>query len=242
MIPPLVDALRDPESRVRGKAARALGEVGEAARHALPQLIQLLDDEEEEDKALAEIAEAIADLAGAREAAPTLLRLLTDGADEVREAAAAALERADLSGLDIEGQLRACLADESPLVRTRVCWSLWRLTKEAGEMIHPLLTAMQDERARLDAARLLCWLKNQALAALPQLLALRDDTNWAVRIQAVRATIHIPCSDEVASPVLEALRDDPIEVVRTYATGELERRRQAGQISSANAVPQEGSL
>jgi hypothetical protein len=76
----------------------------------------------------------------------------------------------------------------------------------------------------MDAARLLCWMKDQAAAALPQLLALRDDTNWGVRLQAVRATIHIPCSDEVALPVLESLRNDPHEVVRSYVAGELKKR------------------
>src|SRR5262249_41812088 len=229
MIAPLVDALRDPEGRVRGKAARALGGVGEAARHALPQLIELLADDEEEDGARAEIAEAVAELGGAREAAPVLLRLLQDGADEVREAAGAALEKADLSGLGVEGQLRGCLGDESPVVRTWACWSLWRLTKEAGELLPLLLAAMRDERARLDAARLLCWMKEQAATALPRLLALRDDPNWGVRLQAVRATIHIPCCDEGALPVLEALRDDPHEVVRSYVAGGGEERGRAAR-------------
>jgi HEAT repeat protein len=233
MIPPLVDALRDPEGCVRGKAARALGGVGMPdARHALPRLIELLADDEEEDGARAEFAYAVAQLGGVREAAPVLVRLLRDGSDVVREAAGAALERDDLSGLGVESQLRACLADESPLVRTWVCWSLWRLTKEAGEFIPLLLAAMRNERARMDAARLLCLMKEQAVAALPQLLALRDDPNWGVRLQAVRATINIPCSDELALPLLESLRADPHEVVRMYVVDELKKRGRAEQAAA----------
>jgi len=227
MIGPLVDALRDPEGRVRGRAARALGGVGAAARRALPELIELLADDEEEDGARAEIAWAVAELGAAREAAPVLLRLLRDGAGDVREAVGAALDKADLSGLGVEVQLRACLRDESPVVRTWVCWSLWRLTKAAGELIPLLLAALRDERARMTAAQLLCSMKEQAVAALPQLLALHDDPNWGVRLQAVRATIHIPCSDEVALPLLESLRYNPNKVVRLYVEGELKKRGRA---------------
>jgi HEAT repeat protein len=224
MIEPLVDALRDPQSRVRGMAARALGAVDEAARHALPQLIELLTGDDEEDDARVRIAAAVTELGGAREVAPVLVRLLRDGSDEVREAAGAALEKVNLSGLGVEDQLRDCLTDESPVVRTLACWSHWRLTREADNLVPLLLVALQDERARMDAARLLCWMKEQAEPALPQLLALRDDPNWGVRLQAVRAITHIPCDDELALPVLEALRDDPDEVVRLHVAEELMKR------------------
>jgi HEAT repeat protein len=220
----LIDALRDPEGRVRGRAAMALGEAGEAARYALPRLIELLADDEEEDGARAQIANAVADLGGAREAATILLRLLRTGADEVREAAAVALQRAVLSGLGVEGELRAGLSDESLVVRTWVCWSLWRLTRQGGEFIPLLLTALREERTRLDAARLLCWMKDQARAVLPELLALRDDSDWMVRLQAVKATLLVPCSNEVALPVLESLLDDPHKVVRSFVAGALKER------------------
>jgi HEAT repeat protein len=214
-----------------------LSEVGKAARHALPQLIQLLADDEEEDGARAKITEAVAQLGGARDAAAVLLRLLRDGADQVREDAGAALQKTDLSGLGVESQLRACLDDASPVVRTWVCWSLWKLTKEAREFVPLLLAAMRDERARMDAARLLCWMMEQAVAALPQLLALRNDTWWAVRLQAVRATMLIPCSDEVALPVLEALRDDPHKVVRSYVASALQKRGRAEPSAGDDEVP-----
>jgi HEAT repeat protein len=223
----LVGALGDPEARVRGQAARALGAASESARHALPRLVELLSDDAEGWAALAGYAAAVGDLGGAREAATALLLVLRAGDGEAREAAAAALAKADLTGLGAEADLTACLADGSGVVRTWACWCLWKLTGQAGNLVPILTEALQDGRSRLDAARLLCRMRGEAAAALPRLLALQGDPDRCVRLQAVRATIHLPCPDGAALPVLEALRDDPSGVVRSYAADGLARRGRA---------------
>jgi HEAT repeat protein len=43
-VPALVDALRDPDWRVRRSAARALGQIGPAAEAAVPALIDVIRD------------------------------------------------------------------------------------------------------------------------------------------------------------------------------------------------------
>jgi HEAT repeat protein len=226
----LLDVVLADRAKVRRPAAiaLALAAATEGVIDAFPHLPDRLAGHGPARKARPELSNAVWYLAGLRQAVPFLCRMLRAGSRPVREAASAALERTDLSGRGVEGELRAGVSDESPVVRTWVCWSLWRLTGGAGELVPVLLKALADEQARVHAARLLCRMKGEASEALPHLLQLLDDPMWQARLQAVRATMHIPCGDELALPVLEALRSDEHVAVRGYAEHALKDRGRGG--------------
>jgi HEAT repeat protein len=88
------EALRDPCFTVRCSAARALGELGEGARQAVPDLIEALADPEPG------VRDAVAASLGAlgrtaKLAVPFLAEALHDPNRFVRQAAARALEQID---------------------------------------------------------------------------------------------------------------------------------------------------
>jgi HEAT repeat protein len=89
-----VEALRDPCFTVRCSAARALGELGEAAREAVPDLIEALADPE---PGVRDAAAAALGALGrtAKLALPFLAEALHDPNRFVRQAAARALEQID---------------------------------------------------------------------------------------------------------------------------------------------------
>ncbi|MFC2146834.1 M56 family metallopeptidase, partial [Acidobacteriota bacterium] len=83
-----MELLKSPSARVRGRAANALGELGD--RQAVPELIKLLRDENALVREHA--ASALRDL-GDRRAVPALIETLKDEDTVVREHAATALGR-----------------------------------------------------------------------------------------------------------------------------------------------------
>ena len=88
------EALRDACFTVRCSAARALGEMGEAARAAVPDLIEALADPEPGVRDA--VAAALGALGGtAKLAMPFLAEALHDPNRFVRQAAARALEQID---------------------------------------------------------------------------------------------------------------------------------------------------
>jgi HEAT repeat protein len=83
-----------------------------------------------------------------------------------------------------------------------------------------------DHFDRAEAARLLVNMQNEALKALPALLALHNDPWYHVRIQVPRAIIHMDVRPDEATDVLNCLLDDEDETVRLYAE---EAQRVLGQ-------------
>ena len=76
---------------------------------------------------------------------------------------------------------------------------------------------------RSQAARSLVNRKEQPAVVWPALLAARADDCWMVRMQVPRAAVHLGILPEQAVPVLEALLDDPSDIVQGYAAWALER-------------------
>jgi HEAT repeat protein len=88
----LIAALKDPDGRVRGLAAQAIGEIGPRAALAVPNLVALLADPDEGSRNSACIG-----LAGigpaARAALPALQRSLRDPSVDVRRFAQQAIDK-----------------------------------------------------------------------------------------------------------------------------------------------------
>ncbi|NOZ29360.1 MAG: tetratricopeptide repeat protein, partial [Chloroflexi bacterium] len=123
-------------------------------REAIPALIQLLQDENEDVRRAT--AEALGKLK-AREAIPTLIQLLQDEAWPVRQAAAEALGK--LEAREAIPALIQLLQDEAGFVRRATAEALGKL--KAREAIPTLIQLLQDED------RDVRWAAAQALTALP---------------------------------------------------------------------------
>lgn len=136
-----------------------------------------------------------------------------------REQAARELPNVDGKKLARYANTRNALTDDSDLVRVTVARMLWDSESNVTDTI-PILVGVLTNRSseqRLDAARLLCRMKQLARVALPSLIALRDEAEWTLRLQAVRAVRMIAKGDEFALDVLTALSKDTNQFVAREA-------------------------
>jgi len=119
-------SLKSPEVPVRASAARILGELGGAARPALPDLLAALADENRDVRLSA--ATAIGMIGPpAPDAVPPLVGLLKDREWQVRRAAATALGR--LRDKSAEEPLKAARKDTNRSVKDAAKRSLDQLKK-----------------------------------------------------------------------------------------------------------------
>jgi len=122
----LAVSLKSPEVAVRASAARILGELGGAARPALPDLIATLADESRDVRQSA--ATSIGQVGPpAPEAVPPLVGLLKDREWQVRRAAAVSLGR--LQDKSAEEPLKAARKDTNKNVKDAAKRSLDQLKK-----------------------------------------------------------------------------------------------------------------
>jgi HEAT repeat protein len=93
-VPPLIEALKDSDAKVRRTAARALGKFGKGAKNALPPLIAALNDSDDMVKLMA--ADAVGNFGfEAKAAIPALTAMYKSPNGDLRANAANALKRID---------------------------------------------------------------------------------------------------------------------------------------------------
>ncbi len=115
-IDPLIQAIRDPDKKVRAQAAKALGEIGDPS---VDTLTRLMDDPDW--KVRYRAAEALG-MTGSEKAVPFLITALLDQKDHVRYMAAKAIGEKG-SGI-AEKALIARLGDENEFVRRSAATAL----------------------------------------------------------------------------------------------------------------------
>ncbi len=214
---PLIDALQDPDARVRWESAVTLGSLGPEAREAGPALIGALQDQDEVVRraaatSLEQIAPdgAIPALVGAlgdsdngvrRVAAIALGRLgardqdtvaalsgaLQDGNVGVRLAAAASLEQMGPAAKDAVPALMQAVQNAEPEVRAAAASALAAIGPEARDAVPALSELLKDEALRPAAAAALGAIGPEAKAAVPALLELWHGSNAEAREQAAAA-------------------------------------------------------
>ncbi len=123
----LIDALHAPRWQLRAAAADILGDIGLAARPAVPRLLESLSDESEWVRRNA--AEALGVIAGP-EAVPILARnLVNDRSDFVRHNAALSLAKIGKEAGAARAALEKALGDENLYVRSNARLALTRSAK-----------------------------------------------------------------------------------------------------------------
>jgi HEAT repeat protein len=205
-----VEASKDPAWFVRAEAARGLGKAG---KDAVPELCELLGDENREVRAAA--AHVLAGLgADARAALPNLAEALRDTDSDVRDAAVGALDK---MGKEAAPVALGALKDKDGKVRELGLSLLEDMPTEARRALPAVLDALSDVEVgvRRGAARCLGQMTDDADAAVPALAKLfrKDQAVW-VRRDACAALRRFGAK---AVPVLIDALADPRRDVRRLA-------------------------
>ena len=238
----LIRELQETDSDVRSIAAVTLGEIGPEAEDAVPILIKLLQDQDEEGFVRANAATALGKIGeGASKAVPALINALRDQDKYVRKDAAEALEKIGtprtiktvkdryrvvipLGWTGSEDEVPAliqALQNENKDVRVNAVVTLGQI--ESEDVVPVLIEALQDqdEWVRVNAAWTLGQRGKSASKAVPILIkALQDQDEW-VRYHAAMALGEIGESASKAVPALINALQDQDKYVRRYATGAL---------------------
>lgn len=221
IMPMLIRALDDPESRVRKRAAQAMTAYRKNAEEAVPVLIRGLSDPEPVVRAWMAMALAAID-PPAEPVIPALTKALQDQDCEVRIQAARALAKIGndkvpmLSRADLE-QLIGGLKDTSEYERRRSAEALGVIGPAAGEAAAALTEALLDEdcEVRVWAAGALCkidW-EDETTTPMEELLQALRAPDEEVRKSSAMALASLGSAGSAAVLALtEALLDKSCEV------------------------------
>jgi HEAT repeat protein len=247
-VPELLRALTKRDPHVRRCAAEVLRDFGSQARHATPELLELLGDRSEGVRVQA--AHALATVGGGA-AVPGLMRALDDRSAGVRGAAANALATIGVEATPAVIKLRQRLKDENADVRVACAKAIWIIERDATTAVPVLIGALREPVA-WEAVLVLASIGPGASNAIPALIErlkrekvprpLRETSVAALALgqigaAAVPALIPILASDEprvrtsaalalgyvgaqaaAATPQLVKLLNDPDGDVRRAAT------------------------
>ncbi len=160
----LITELGHKETKDRKNAARALGSIGEGAVDAVPALIQLLQDQDEDPRVRLKAEWALG----------------KTGVPEAIKAVEYAVQRRKAKKLIKE------LQDQNPEVRAN---ALHKLVEIGEDAVPALIQALQDQdsNVRNNAARALGSIGEGAVDAVPALIQLLKDQDEWVRINAAWA-------------------------------------------------------
>jgi hypothetical protein len=148
----LVSRLKDSSAWTRYLAAKALGELGPAAKKAVPALARAVADEHESVRAQA--AYALGEIGPeAKGAVLALRRALTDSKSSVRLQAACALGEIGPEAKSAALQLANSLRDSDEEVRRWAAWALGKIGPAARPAVPALTRALErgDEKMRTEA-------------------------------------------------------------------------------------------
>jgi HEAT repeat protein len=188
-VPALLEILNGPDEAMRVCAAEALGEIGPAARDAVPRLIQTVerpDDSRDGDILWRHAIDALGKIGpDAKAAVPTLMDLLGPEGDRADVGIVVALDR-------LGSPPSAKLVD--------------MFVHDADDFVR--------EGSSFTTAGLF-YLGPKARAEAPRIRAILADKRPALRVEAAAILAHIDPSDPVAlSVLLEALNHDPEDRAR----------------------------
>jgi len=208
----LLARLANENSSVRGNAADALGNLGNASVEVVDALLLGLADENSSVRRLA--ADALGNLGNASvEVVNALLRRLADKDEDslVRQNAAEALGKLGNASVEVVDALLRRLADEDSLVRGNAAEALGKLGNASVEVVDALLRRLADKKdedlwVRALAAEALGKLGNASVEVVDALLgrlADKDEDSW-VRGNAAQALGKLgKNSSDVASAVAQ---------------------------------------
>ncbi|MBX3467518.1 MAG: HEAT repeat domain-containing protein [Planctomycetes bacterium] len=211
-VPALTAALADPDARVRGLAASALGKIGAPAAAAIPGLCALLQDDLPATRVL--VAAALGQI-GDPGAVSALTSALDDPAHEVRARAAFALGRIGPPAVTVATRLAACLKDPSLEVQERAAHALGMLgAGVAEEALVALAAAAASPGAAVRCGAVCSLGRLGARAELETIVRALEDPDALVRGSAAQALRALGWSSPEGVEALVRALGDAEAVVR----------------------------
>jgi HEAT repeat protein len=138
----LVQDLKSQEGVKRRKAAASVGNLGAAARPALPTLLSVLE-RDRDSLVRRNLATALGEIGGEpRTIVPALAKSLKDSDPDVMAAAAASLVK---FGKPAVPTLRRALSDNDHLVRKNAAEALGKMGPDASDAVSDLIAAFKGE-------------------------------------------------------------------------------------------------
>jgi HEAT repeat protein len=205
LLPVLVDGLRDKAAPVRINALVVLGQMGSAAKPAVPSIARTLKDDDMDVR-----MEAVLTLSelgpAARETVPDLLAVLKD--DELRLLEPlVSVALGNIGRPAVEPLLKSLVAKDVRLRRT-AAYALGLVGPKAPEAVPALTEALLDGESdvRALAAKALGRIGPEAKTAAPRLAAALKDKEAAVRIHAALALRQTDGRDDGLPVLTEALK------------------------------------
>ncbi|MBI2267673.1 MAG: HEAT repeat domain-containing protein [Armatimonadetes bacterium] len=219
----LAEMCSSEHARTRKYAAEALGKIGPEAREAIPALLLLLeeveDDWEEDDwESAYSIRNSAAWALGkiGTHALPALLSALKNENEWTRLAAAKALEVMGAEACEAVAAQTEALQDAEMSVRCRVAGALWNLGVENQKILPTLLSATRNDcgENRCHAVRSLGKAgPTRVREAIPALVSALKDQNGSVKTEAIEALREI--GPDAIPALTEALKSKSA-LVRRY--------------------------
>jgi formylglycine-generating enzyme required for sulfatase activity len=203
---PLIKVLEEPDAApgAVGNTAYILGEMGTAAKPALPALIAALEHADPDVRMDAVVAiEQIAPQE--RSFIPLYTRLLGDEDQWVCASAARALGSFGAAARDAVPELKKALTHESGIVRLSAIAALTDMNIAVPGAFEICLACMQDpdSAVRCTAAALMAQVATDKQQALPVLKAALKDEDAIVRVEAAGALVALGTEPDTVLPTLQ---------------------------------------
>jgi HEAT repeat protein len=142
-VDPLIEVLKDKDEEARPLAAQVLGDIGPAAKKAIPALIEALKDDDADPSVRNSAASALAEMGpAAKPAVPALLAALKDDDAGVRGSAAFTLGKVGAEAKTVLGPLLEALDDEEASVRSNILLTVAGLGRDAREATPTLVKSL----------------------------------------------------------------------------------------------------
>jgi HEAT repeat protein len=187
-VPVLVEIIRNRRSSQRYGAIRALGEMGEGARDAVPALLEWLTNPEQDEAPVSQnCAQSLAKIgSAARSAVPTLSRIARDPKAPARHDAIMVLGA--VGGDDAVKTLIAVAKDPDWTIREGVVGALGRIGEPAKSAAPVIVESLKDENpeVRYWTVAALPRLKLDTLTTVKLLEPLLNDDSARVRVETAR--------------------------------------------------------
>ncbi len=232
-VPGLIEALKDPDPRVRKNAFHAIGQVVPVGKNLVVAIVEAMRSADPYTREAA--AEVWGSMGGLKTRIPhhvvvALAEDLTKGDVKTQVKAADALAAIQSGTKEGIAALERALKDPQVVVRLRAAVALGSIGPQAGDAVPALVQAMEDPEAevRRSAAQAVGSMESQAKDAVPALAVALEDAESQVRRQAAESLGKIGWPAKSAAPELIRALTDPDAVVRAqaaYSLGYIQSRR-----------------